>query len=41
MLHKDDDCKGSFAEKYSGRERQGALRQDELIGDKPPVVKKL
>jgi hypothetical protein len=25
--------------KISGREPQGAWRQDELIGDKPPVVK--
>jgi hypothetical protein len=26
-------------EKISGREPQGAWRQDELIGGKPPVVK--
>jgi hypothetical protein len=25
--------------KHSGRESQGALRQDKLIGGKPPVVK--
>jgi hypothetical protein len=25
--------------KNTGRESQGACRQDELIGDKPPVVK--
>jgi hypothetical protein len=24
--------------KITGRESQGAFRQDELIGDKPPVV---
>jgi hypothetical protein len=27
--------------KKSGRESQGAWRQDELIGSKPPVVKQL
>jgi hypothetical protein len=27
--------------KNSGRESQGARRQDELIGGKPPVVKEL
>jgi hypothetical protein len=27
--------------KNSGRGSQGACRQDELIGDKPPVVKQL
>jgi hypothetical protein len=26
-------------EKITGRESQGACRQDELIGDKTPVVK--
>jgi hypothetical protein len=26
-------------EKKSGRESQGARRQDEMIGGKPPVVK--
>jgi hypothetical protein len=25
--------------KYSGRESQGARRQDELLGGKPPVAK--
>jgi hypothetical protein len=25
-------------EKYAGREAQGACRQEEMIGDKPPVV---
>jgi hypothetical protein len=25
--------------KIAGRESQGTCRQDELIGDKPPVVK--
>jgi hypothetical protein len=38
MLHKDNDRKGSVA-KISGRDLQGAWRQDELIGGKPPVVK--
>jgi hypothetical protein len=38
MLHKDYDSKGSV-EKIAGREPQGAWRQDEMIGDKPPVVK--
>jgi hypothetical protein len=39
MLHKDYDCKLSIEKKKSGREPQGAWRQDELIGGKPPVVK--
>jgi hypothetical protein len=39
MLHKDCDHKGSVAKKISGRESQGAWRQDELIGGKPSVVK--
>jgi hypothetical protein len=39
MLHKDYDSKGSFEKKIAGRESQGAWRQDELIGSKPPVVK--
>jgi hypothetical protein len=39
MLHKDYDRKGSVEKKISGRESQGAWRQDELIGGKPPVVK--
>jgi hypothetical protein len=38
MLYKDYYRKGSV-EKISGRESQGAWRQDELTGDKPPVVK--
>jgi hypothetical protein len=38
MLHKDYDFKGSV-EKIADRESQGAWRQDELIGGKPPVVK--
>jgi hypothetical protein len=38
MLHKYYDCKGSVEKKISGRESQGAWRQDELIGGKPPVV---
>jgi hypothetical protein len=41
MLHKDYKCKGSVAKKKksSGRETQGAWRQDKLIGGKPPVLK--
>jgi hypothetical protein len=40
MLHKDYYCKGSVEKKkISGRESQGAWRQDEVIGGKPPVVK--
>jgi hypothetical protein len=38
VLRKDFDSKGSV-EKISGRESQGAWRQDELIGGKQPVVK--
>jgi hypothetical protein len=39
MLHKGYDGKGSVGKTFSGRETQGAWRQDELIGGKPPVVK--
>jgi hypothetical protein len=38
MLRKDYDRKSSV-EKISDRESQGAWRQDEVIGGKPPVVK--
>jgi hypothetical protein len=38
MLLKDYDRKCSFEKKNTGREFQGACRQDELIGGKPPVV---
>jgi hypothetical protein len=38
MLYKDYDRKGSV-KKIFGLEPQGAWRQDELIGGKPPVVK--
>jgi hypothetical protein len=38
MLRKDYDLKGLVEEKISGLRSQGALRQDELIGGKPPVV---
>jgi hypothetical protein len=38
MLHKDYQSKYSV-EKFAGRESQGACRQDELFGRKPPVVK--
>jgi hypothetical protein len=40
MLHKGYDRKGSFEKKKNaGLESQGAWRQDELIGGKPPVEK--
>jgi hypothetical protein len=39
MLHKDYNHKGSVEKRISDRESQGACRQDELIGGKPPVVK--
>jgi hypothetical protein len=38
MLHKDYDRMGSVAKKNFGLEPQDVWRQDELIGDKPPVV---
>jgi hypothetical protein len=38
MLRKDYDGKGSV-EEISGRDSQGAWRQDEEVGGKPPVVK--
>jgi hypothetical protein len=38
MLHKDYYRKSSV-EKISGRESQGAWRQEELIDGKPSVVK--
>jgi hypothetical protein len=37
MLHKDYESKRSI-EKKSSNESQGAWRQDELMGGKPPVV---
>jgi hypothetical protein len=37
MLQKDYDRKGSV-EKVSVRESQGAWRQDDVIGGKPPVI---
>jgi hypothetical protein len=39
MLEKEYDRKCSIVKKKSGRDPQGAFRQDELIGGKPPVVK--
>jgi hypothetical protein len=39
MLHKDYNRKCSFENKITGLEFQGACRQDEQIGGKPPVVK--
>jgi hypothetical protein len=41
MLHKDYDGKGSVTKKNSGHEPQKAWCQDELIGGKAPVIKKL
>jgi hypothetical protein len=38
MLHKDYYRRSSVEKKSSGRVSQGAWRQDELIGGKPPVV---
>jgi hypothetical protein len=38
MLYKDYDLKFS-GKKITGRQSRGACHQDELIGDKPPVVK--
>jgi hypothetical protein len=38
ILYKDYYRKGSV-EKISGRESQGAWRQDEIIGGNPPIVK--
>jgi hypothetical protein len=38
MLHKDYDRK-YLVGKDAGRGSQGAYRQDEVIGGKPPVVK--
>jgi hypothetical protein len=39
MLHKDYDRKGSVEKKNLVVGSQGAWRQDEVIDDKPPVVK--
>jgi hypothetical protein len=39
ILYKDYESKRSFQKKIAGREFQGACRQDELIGGKPPVAK--
>jgi hypothetical protein len=41
MLHTDYDCKGSVEKEISDRIPLGAWHQDELIGRKPPVAKKL
>jgi hypothetical protein len=38
LLYKDYDRRSSNETKNSGRESQGAWRQDELVGGKPPVV---
>jgi hypothetical protein len=37
--NRDYESKYSAEKKTAGRESQGACRQDELIGGKPPVVK--
>jgi hypothetical protein len=39
LLHKDYDRMCSVEKKTTGREPKGACRQDELIGNKSPVVK--
>jgi hypothetical protein len=39
MLFKDYDRRCSIEKNNSGRDPEGARRQDELIGGKPPVVK--
>jgi hypothetical protein len=40
MLHIDYDRNSSIEErKVNGCEPQGAWRQDELMGGKPPIVK--
>jgi hypothetical protein len=39
MLHKDYYGKGAIEKKIAGHGPQGARRQDEVIGGKPPVVK--
>jgi hypothetical protein len=39
MLHKDYYLKISVGKEISGHGFQGAWRQEELIGGKPPVVK--
>jgi hypothetical protein len=40
MLYMDNNRKCSVGKyKITGRESQAAFRQDELIGDEPPVVK--
>jgi hypothetical protein len=39
MLHKDYYRKSSVKKNSSGRETQGAWRQEEMTAGKPPVVK--
>jgi hypothetical protein len=39
MLHIIITASVQLENKITGRESQGACRQDELIGGKPPVVK--
>jgi hypothetical protein len=39
MLYKDYKASVQLENKITGRESQGAFRQEELIGGKPPVVK--
>jgi hypothetical protein len=39
MIHKAYNASVQLDNKVTGRESQGACRQEELIGDKPPFVK--
>jgi hypothetical protein len=39
MLHKGYNPSVQLENKITGRESQGACRQDELIAGKPPVAK--
>jgi hypothetical protein len=39
MLHKDLNASVQLENKITGRESQGACRQNVMIGGKPPVVK--
>jgi hypothetical protein len=39
MLHEEYDRRGLVEKTDSGRESQGAWRQDKMIGGKPTVVK--
>jgi hypothetical protein len=39
MSQEDYNCKFQLESKIIGCESQGACRQDELIGGKPPTIK--